>query len=171
MSEYRSLVLTIIAIFIITLLGAYFSPTFSEQRTYVELFVFFGSLLFIFSIVAIFASLGFYSFALYLSLFLTIVVSMFGVLGALLVTAMTYFLWGSIFALEVLLFFNGSQSAREWFMTRYTFKTFKMEYRAFYPLMGLLYLVLEVLPHLFSKENLLKFTPSDVLKEMETLLK
>ncbi len=171
MSEYRSLALTVLAIFIITLLGAYFSPTFSEQRTYLELFVFFGSLLFIFSVVAIFASLGFYSFALYLSLFLAVTMSMFGVMGALLVTAMTYFLWGSIFAMEVLLFFNGSQSAREWFMSRYTFKTFKMEYRAFYPLMGLLYILLEVLPHLFSKERFVKFTPSEVLKEMEVLLK
>lgn len=170
MSEYRSLALTIIAIFIITLLGAYFSPTFSEQRTYLELFVFFGALLFIFSVVVIFASLGFYSFSLYLSLFLAIVISIFGIFSALFITAMTYFLWGSIFAMEVLLFFNGSQSAKEWFVTRYTFKVFHMEYRAFYPLMGLLYLLLEVLPHLFSKEKFLKFTPSKVLKEMETLL-
>jgi len=151
MQEYRSLALTIIAIFLITLLGAYFSPTFAEQKTYLELFISFGSLLFIFSIVAIFASLGFHSFALYMSIFLAIVVSMFGVLGAFLVTAMTYFLWGSIFAMEILLFYNGSQSAKEWFVARYDFKTFKMEYRVFYPLMGLLYVVLEVIPHLFLK--------------------
>lgn len=171
MSEYRSLALTILAIFIITLIGAYFSPTFSEQRTYLELFVFFGSLLFIFSVVAIFASLGFHSFALYLSLFLAVVVSMFGLLGALLVTALSYFVWGSIFAMEVLLFHNGSQSAEEWFLSRYSFKTFKMEYYAFYPLMGLLYILLEFIPCLFSKVKFLKFTPSNVLKEMETLLK
>lgn len=170
MNEYRSLALTILAIFIITLLGAYFSPTFSEQKTYLELFIFFGSLLFIFSVVAIFASLGFHSFALYMSIFLAIVVSMFGVLGAFLVTAMTYFLWGSIFAMEVLLFYNGSQSAKEWFIARYDFKTFKMEYRVFYPLMGLLYVILEVIPHLFSKEKLVSFSPSKVLKEMEKLL-
>ena len=170
MQEYRSLALTIIAIFFITLLGAYFSPTFAEQKTYLELFIFFGSLLFIFSIVAIFASLGFHSFALYMSIFLAIVVSMFGVLGAFLVTAMTYFLWGSIFAMEVLLFHNGSTSAKEWFIARYTFKTFKMEYKVFYPLMGLLYVILEVIPHLFSKEKLVSFSPSKVLKEMEALL-
>ena len=171
MSKHRTLALTIIAIFIFTLLGAYFSPTFSEQRSFLELFFFFGALLFIFSVVAIFATLGFVSFALYFALFLAIITSLFGIEGALLVTALSYFLWGSIFAMEVLLFFNGSHSAKEWFITRYTFKTFKMEYRAFYPLMGLLYVMLEILPHLFSKEKIARFTPSDVLKEMESLLK
>lgn len=170
MSEYRSLVLTVIGIFIITLLGAYFSPSFAEQKTYLELFMFFGSLLFIFAVVAIFASLGFHSFALFLSIFLAAVISLYGVLGAFIVTSMTYFLWGSIFAMEVLLFHNGSTSAKEWFISRYKFKTFKMEYYAFYPLMGLLYVVLEFIPHLFLKEKLVKFTPSKVLKEMEELL-
>lgn len=171
MSEYRSLTLTVIAIFIITWLAAYFSPSFAEQKTYLELFILSGSLLFIFSVVAIFATLGFHSFALFLSAFLAAIIVMYGVLGALLVTAMTYFLWGSIFAMEVLLFYNGSQSAKDWFVSRYDFKTFKMEYFAFYPLMGMLYILLEVIPYLLSKERLLKFTPSKVLKEMETLLK
>lgn len=170
MSEYRPLALTVIAIFIITLLAAYFSPSFSEQKTYLELFILFGSLLFIFSVVVIFAILGFYSFALFLSIFLAAVIAMYGIIGALLVTAMTYFLWGSIFAMEVLLFYNGSQSAKEWFVSRYDFKTFKIEYFAFYPLMAMLYILLEFIPYLFSKERLLKFTPSKVLKEMEKLL-
>jgi len=170
MKPYRSLAFTILAIFIITILAAYFSPTFTQQKTYLELFIAFGSLLFIFSIVSIFASLGFHSFALYLSVFLAIVITMFGVVGAFLVTFITYILWGSIFAMEVLLFYNGSQSAKEWFISRYTFKTFKMEYKVFYPLLGILYILLEFIPHLFSKEKLVKFTPSKVLKEMEELL-
>ena len=170
MNEYRSLVLTVISIFTITLLAAYFSPSFAEQKTYLELFILFGSLLFIFAVVVIFATLGFHSFALFLSLFLAAVIAMYGVLGALLITAVTYFLWGSIFAMEVLLFYNGSESAKEWFVSRYDFKTFKMEYFAFYPLMGMLYILLEFIPYLFSKEKLLKFTPSKVLKEMEALL-
>jgi len=160
----------VIAIFIITLLAAYFSPSFAEQRSYLELFILFGSLLFIFAVVVIFATLGFHSFSLFLSIFLAAVIAMYGVLGALLVTAMTYFLWGSIFAMEVLLFYNGSQSAKEWFVSRYDFKTFKIEYFAFYPLMGMLYILLEFIPYLFSKERLVKFTPSKVLKEMEALL-
>ena len=62
MSEHRSLALTIIAIFIVTLMAAYFSPSFAEQRSYLELFILLGSLLFIFSVVVIFATLGFHSF-------------------------------------------------------------------------------------------------------------
>lgn len=170
MSEYRSLTLTVIAIFVITLMAAYFSPSFAEQKSYLELFILLGSLLFIFSVVVIFATLGFHSFALFLSIFLAAVIALYGILGALLVTVMTYFLWGSIFAMEVLLFYNGSESAKEWFVSRYNFKTFKMEYFAFYPLMGMLYILLEFLPYIFSKEKLLKFTPSKVLKEMEELL-
>ncbi len=170
MSEYRSLALTVIALFMITLSAAYFSPSFAEQKTYLELFILFGSLLFIFAVVVIFATLGFHSFALFLSLFLAAVIAMYGVLGALLITVVTYFLWGSIFAMEVLLFYNGSESAKEWFVSRYDFKTFKMEYFAFYPLMGMLYILLEFIPYLFSKERLVKFTPSKVLKEMEKLL-
>jgi membrane-associated HD superfamily phosphohydrolase len=169
-SEYRSLTLTVIAIFVITLMAAYFSPSFAEQKSYLELFILLGSLLFIFSVVVIFATLGFHSFALFLSIFLAAVIALYGILGALLVTVMTYFLWGSIFAMEVLLFYNGSESAKEWFVSRYNFKTFKMEYFAFYPLMGMLYILLEFLPYIFSKEKLLKFTPSKVLKEMEELL-
>ncbi len=170
MSEYRSLALTVIAIFIITLLAAYFSPSFAEQKSYLELFILFGSLLFIFAVVVIFATLGFHSFALFLTIFLAALIALYGVLAALLVTVMTYFLWGSIFAMELLLFYNGSESAKAWFISRYDFKTFKMEYFAFYPLMGMLYILLEFIPYLFSKEKLVKFTPSKVLKEMEELL-
>ncbi len=171
MREYRSLALTVIAIFIVTLVGAFFSPTFNEQKTYLELFFLFGSLLFIFSILVIFAAIGFSSFSLYLALFLAIVMAMYGVEGALLVTGMTYFFLGSIFAMEVLLFYNHVKSAKEWFIARYTFKTFKNEYYAFYPMMGMLYILLEFIPHFLYREKLLKFSPSRVLKEMEEILK
>jgi len=171
MREYRSLALTVIAIFIVTSIGAYFSPTFNEQKTYLELFFLFGSLLFIFSILVIFAAIGFSSFSLYLALFLAIVMGIYGVEGALLVTGMTYFFWGSIFAMEVLLFYNHVKSAKEWFISRYTFKTFKNEYYTFYPMMGMLYILLEFIPHFLYREKLLKFSPSRVLKEMEKILK
>ena len=171
MREYRSLALTVIAIFIVTLVGAFFSPTFNEQKTWLELFFLFGALLFIFSILVIFAAIGFSSFSLYLAIFLAAVMGMYGVEGALLVTGMTYFFWGSIFAMEVLLFYNHVKSAKEWFIARYTFKTFKNEYYAFYPMMGMLYILLEFVPSLFYREKLLKFSPSRVLKEMEEILK
>jgi len=171
MKEYRSLVLTIIAIFIITFAGAYFSPTFSEQKTFLELFVLFGSLLFIFSVVVIFAAIGFASFSLYLSLFLAAVMGMYGVEGALLVTSITYIVWGSVFAMEVLLFYNHIISAQEWFIERYTFKSFKNEYYVFYPMMLAAYIFLELVPSIFYRESFLKFHPSKVLKVMEEILK
>ena len=171
MQEYRSLALTIIAIFIITLIGAYFSPTFSEQKTYLELFLLFGSLLFIFAVVVIFAAIGFASFSLYLALFLAAVMGMYGVEGAFLVTGMTYLIWGSIFAMEVLLFYNGLKSAQAWFTERYTFKSFKNEYYAFYPMMMIAYFFLELIPSIFYRESFLKFHPSKVLKVMEEILK
>ena len=170
MKEYRSLALTIIAIFIITLVGAYFSPTFSEQKTYLELFFLFGSLLFIFAVVVIFAAIGFSSFSLYLAIFLAAVMGMYGVEGALLVTGMTYLIWGSIFAMEVLLFYNGLKSAEEWFVERYTFKSFKNEYYAFYPMLMIAYFFLELIPSFLYRESFLRFEPSKVLQVMKDIL-
>ena len=171
MREYRSVALTVMAIFVVTLVGAVFSPTFQEQKTYLELFFLFGALLFIFSILVIFAAIGFSSFSLYLALFLAVVMGMYGVEGALLVTGMTYFFWGSIFSMEVLLFYHHVKSAKEWFIQRYTFNSFKNEYYAFYPMIGMLYILLEFVPNIFYREKLLKFSPSRVLKEMEEILK
>ncbi len=170
MREYRSLALTIIAIFIITLLGAYFSPTFNEQKNFLELFILLGSLLFIFSALVIFAVIGFASFSLYLALFLAAVMGIYGIEGALLVTGITYMVWGSIFAMEVLLFYNGLKSAQEWFTKRYTFKSFKNEYYAFYPLLFIAYVFLEWIPSLLYRESFLKFSPSKVLEVMEEVL-
>lgn len=171
MQEYRSLALIILAIFLVTLTGAYFSPTFTEQQTYLGLFMSFGALLFIFSIVTIFASLGFHTFALYMSIVIAIITVMFGVLGALIVVLITYIAWGAIFAMEVLLFDAGAKSAKEWFSSRYKFKEFKAEFYAFYPMIGFIYLLLEIIPSILSRESVIDFSPTRVLKEMEELLK
>ena len=170
MREYRSLALTVIAIFVIILVGAYFSPTFHEQKTFLELFILLGSLLFIFSALVIFAIIGFSSFSLYLAIFLAAVMGMYGIEGALLVTGMTYLIWGSIFAMEVLLFYNGLKSAQAWFIERYTFKSFKNEYYAFYPMLMFAYFFLELVPSLLYRESFLKFKPSKVLEVMEDIL-
>jgi len=170
MHEYRSLALTVLAIFAVTLLAAYFSPTFQEQRGYIELFFLLGAVLFIISTLAIFAYLGFSSFALYMALFLAVVIAMFGILGAVIVVLLTYMSWGSVFAMEVLLFDSGVESAKEWFIARYKFKAFKAEYYAFYPMLGFIYLILEILPNVLSRESMVDFSPSRVLKEMEMLL-
>ncbi len=171
MKEYRSLAFTVIAIFIIILAGAYFSTTFNEEKTFLELFMLLGSLLFIFSALVLFAAIGFSSFALYLAVFLAAVMGMYGINGALLVTGMTYFVWGSIFAMEVLLFYNGLKSAREWFTARYTFQSFKNEYYAFYPMLFVAYVFLELIPSVLFRESFLKFNPSKALKVMKEVLK
>ena len=170
MHEYRSLALVILAIFAVTLLGAYFSPTFTEQRTYLQLFMAFGALLFIFSVVVIFASLGFRSFALFLAVIVAIAIVILGVMGAFVIVLLTYMAWGSVFAMEVLLFDAGTQSAKEWFEERYTFKEFKAEFYAFYPMIGFIYLLLEVIPNIFNRESVIDFSPSRVLQAMKELL-
>ncbi len=170
MKEYRSLALIVIALFVITLVGAYFSPTFNEQKTFLELFILMGALLFIFSALVIFATIGFASFAIYLAIFIAAVMGMYGIEGAFLVTGLTYLVWGSIFSMEVLLFYNGLKSAQEWFEERYTFKSFKNEYYAFYPMLFIAYLFLELIPSFLYRESFLKFKPSKVLKRMEKFL-
>jgi hypothetical protein len=170
MQEYRSLALIVLSIFAVTLLGAYFSPTFQEQKGWLELFFLFGAVLFIVSTLAIFATLGFSSFAIYMAVFLSAVIAMFGILGAVIVVLLTYIAWGSIFAMEVLLYDSGAVSAKEWFLSRYTFKTFKAEYYAFYPMIGFIYFLLEIVPSLLSRESVIDFSPRRVLKEMENLL-
>lgn len=170
MSEYRYLALVILGIFAVILLGAYFSPTFEEQKGYLDLFMILGAVIFIVSTLAVFARLGFSSFALFMAVFLAAVIALFGILGAVIVILVTYIAWGSMFAMEVLLFDAGAQSAKEWFLTRYKFETFKVEFYAFYPMLGFIYIILEILPNLLSRESVIDFSPSRVLKEMEELL-
>jgi len=170
MKEYHSLALSILAIFIVTLLAAYFSTSFNTQKTYLELFMAFGALLFIFSLIIIFLSLGFKTFSLYMAIVLALVITLFGVLGAVILVLVTYIVWGSVFAMEILLFDAGALSAKEWFEARYTFKTFKQEFYLFYPMLGFVYLLLEVLPNIMRRKSVIDFSPSRVLKEMEKIL-
>lgn len=171
MKEHLYLIATIIAIFALTLTGAILSPTFDEQQTYLQLFFLLGSLLFIFSMLVVFASIGFKSFSLFLALFISIVMVVFGIEGALLISVLTYFTWGFIFAIEILLFDHGVESAKRWFIERYNFESFKKEYYVFYPMIGLLYILLEVIPHLLYKDKLIGFNPSKVMGEIEKFLK
>ncbi len=170
MKEYRSLILVILAIFAITLAGAYYSPTFEAQKNWLELFFIFGALLFIFSALVIFATIGFGSFAIYAAIFLAAVMGLYGVKGAFLVAFLSYFTWGFVFAMELLLFYNGLRSAREWFEKRYTYKSFRYEYYVFYPMLFLSYIFLEFIPSILYRESFLKFKPSRALKAMKEIL-
>ena len=171
MKESGYLILTIVALFVITLTGAYFSPTFEEQKSFLEIFYLSGALLFIFSALVIFATIGFGSFAIYGAIFLAAVMGMYGIEGAVLVVGMTYFLWGSIFAMQVLLFYHHLKSATEWFKKRYTYRSFGREFKVFYPMLWVAYFFLEFIPSILYREDFLRFIPSRVLEEMEEVLK
>ncbi|HHD72943.1 MAG TPA: hypothetical protein ENL02_03430 [Epsilonproteobacteria bacterium] len=171
LKEYRYLILIIFAIFAILMAGALFSPSFTEQKTYLELFMLMGSLLFIFSVLVVVVILGFSSFALYMTFFIAAVIAMYGIEGALLVIGLTYVTWGFVFAIELLLVDQNVESATEWFQKRYTFTSFKREYYAFYPMMLILHLLIEILPSLMHRESISRFSPQQVFEKMRELLK
>jgi hypothetical protein len=168
--EYGYLFLTIVALFGIILAGAIFSPTFEEQKSFLELFYLSGAVLFIFSALVIFATIGFGSFAIYGAIFLAAVMGIYGVEGALLFTGLTYVVWGSIFAMQVLLFYHHLKTATEWFESRYTFKSFYYEYHVFYPMLWVAYFFLEFVPSIIYREDFLKVVPARVVGEMRELL-
>ncbi|MEA3492609.1 MAG: hypothetical protein U9R27_11985 [Campylobacterota bacterium] len=170
LKEYRDLIVIIFAIFTILLVGAIFSHSFTQQRTYMELFMLMGSLLFVFSALVLFAILGFSSFALYLTIFIAAVMVMYGIVGAILVIAITYLIWGFIFSIELLLVDNGVVSAIDWFKRRYDFQSFKWEYYAFYPLLLILYILIELFPNILHGEEMRRFSPKKVFEKMREIL-
>ncbi|MDD5406222.1 MAG: hypothetical protein PHE73_04670 [Sulfurovaceae bacterium] len=171
MKNYLWLALIIVLIFAITLAGAIFSPSFSERMSYLELFMTMGSLLFVFSVLVVVAILGFSSFAIFLAIIASIIMAIFGVEIALIMIGITYASWGLIFAMQLLLFEHGAKGAKEWFIDRYTHRSFFVEYRFFYPLLGVVYLLLELLPYLIFKDNIAAFKPSAIADKIDKILK
>jgi len=169
--EYAYLALTVATIFAITLMGAIYSPTFEQQRGFLELFFMMGALLFVFSALVIFATIGFRSFAIYGALFLAAVMGIYGIEGALLVAGFTYIVWGFVYAMQFLLLQYGVKNAVVWFEKRYDYKSFTYEYYLFYPMLWLGYIFLEYLPNLLTGEKRIPFKPKRVLEGMRDLLK
>jgi len=170
LKEYRGVLLIIFAIFGILLVGAYYSPTFTEEKHFLELFALFGSLLFIFSALVIAAVLGFSSFALYMALFVAAVTAMYGIEGTLLVIVLTYLAWGLAFSIQLLLVYNGVESAIEWFSRRYDIQHFRQEYYLFMPMTYLLYLLIEIVPNLLHGERVSYFSPKEAYLKIEKVL-
>jgi hypothetical protein len=171
MKDYLWLALIIVFIFAITLAGAIFSPSFSQRLSYLELFMTMGSLLFVFSVLVVIAALGFNSFAIFLAIIVSIIMAMFGIEAAFIMIGITYVLWGLIFAIQLLLFEHEAKGAKEWFTDRYTHRSFLAEYRFFYPLLGIVYILLEYLPHLIYRDNIASFKPSDTAIKIDEMLK
>jgi hypothetical protein len=170
MREYRELIVTIFVIFGLTLIGAFFSPTFSEQKSYLELFMLFGSLLFIFSVLVILATIGFSSFALYLAIVVAAIMLLLGIWSAFLAVSMTYGIWGFIFSIELLLVDHDVPTAISWFQERYDFQSFRGEYYAFYPMILFVYILVEFIPSLFDQEKSKRFSPHQVFEKMRNIL-
>ena len=170
MKEYLPIALIIFAIFVLIFLGAVYSPTFSEQKGFLELFMLLGGLLFVFSLLAVAVILGFSSFALFLTIFLVAIMLLFGIESVFLMGFSIYILWGLIFTMQLLLFDHNVSTAKEWFQSRYTKKSFKLEFYAFYPLLGSIYLMLEYLPALIYKDSMLSFSPKRIQEKMNDFL-
>jgi hypothetical protein len=168
--EYRDIIVIIFSIFGILLMGAYFSDSFTQKMNYLELFMVLGSLLFIFSMLVVFVIVGFSSFAIYMAIFIAIVVLMYGISVAIIMTSMTYLVWGIIFSIELLLAYHNVTSAIEWFKKRYNFDTFRVEYYAFYPITILLYLLIDVIPNMLYGEKVERFSPNMIFEKMRELL-
>ena len=162
---------SVVAAFLLLLAGAWSSPTFSEQQSYIEAAAVIGALLFVFSSVVVIAAMGFHSFALFMALFLAMAISLYGIKAGLLVLGMTYTVWGLVFAIELLLYHNGVESAVRWFRERYTFRTFSGEYRVFYPMIWGFWFLFEYLPHRFTGESIARFNPREVRDRMRQELR
>jgi hypothetical protein len=171
MREYRSLALIILATFGLLALGARFSPTYTQQMSYAQAIVFGGSVLFIASVVILVAAIGFRTFALYLAVLMGLAVAAFGPIGGVWVLGLTYLSWGFVFAMQLLLVLNDVPSAIAWFRRHYTFRTFRVEYTFFYPMLWVMYLLLEVIPRLLYRDRLLYLHPNEILDKMEHLLR
>jgi len=170
MKEYSDLISVVLAIFVTLLIGAYFSPSFEEQKTFLQTFLNLAVLLFAFTLLVVVAYIGFQSFALYMAVFIAMVLFMVGVYAVVLVVGVSYFIWGFIFGFEALLVGHKVASAQEWFKGRYTYQSFYREYLVFYPMIMLVYTIVEVLPCLLGFEKPKRFKPNEILKQMQEIL-
>jgi len=163
----------LITAFIVILLGigAFYSPTFTQKMGYAQSILLVGELWFIASVLILVAALGFHTFSLFLSVLTTIAIVGFGVYGGFVVLSLVYLSWGFVFSLQLLLVHHHVLSAIDWFRERYTFADFQAEYRMFYPMLWILYVLLDLLPHLFFREPMDRFTPLKTLQYLQTILR
>jgi hypothetical protein len=160
----------VLSIFGLLGLGTFVSPAYSQQISYAQGFLLAGALLFIASVLIVVAAIGFRSYALYLAVLVAMAIAAYGLYGGILVLLLTYASWGFVFSLQLLLVYHHVQTAMEWFKERYTWSTFYAEYRIFYPALWFLYFFLEVVPHIFLRDHMVRFDPQRILHLMEQAL-
>ncbi len=66
---------------------------------------------------------------------------------------LTYLSWGFVVAIETVLVMAGSPFAIRWVRRRYKLKFYMFEVYLFYPMIWIGYLLLEVIPWLFHREE------------------
>ena len=162
---------TVVGVFFLLLAGAWSSPDFSEQQSYIEALAMFASLLFVFSVVVVVAALGFRSFALFMAVFVAMAVSLYGYRAGVMVVGMSYLVWGLVFAIQLLLVHHRVEGALRWFRERYTFQSFGYEYKAFYPMIWIFYFFFEYLPSRLGSDKHIDFDPSEVYEMMKKELR
>ena len=167
---YKSIVASIIFIFFILLAGYYTSPTFVEEQSFLEAVGTFIALVFAFSVMVVLSALGLSSFAIFVSIFLAMAISLYGIEAGVIAIGMSYTIWGLVFAIELLLVHNGNKRAVEWFKDRYSFKAFEIEYKIFYPMLWLFYFLLEIVPHYIFGDKLNPFYPEEVKEKLKEVL-
>lgn len=169
--EYSPLSFIAAVILTLFLLASWLSPAPREQLTYLQYFFMTLATLYILVTLLVFVVLGFKKLAYYLTIFLTMAIYMGGLYAAAVVIFLTYISWGFVFSMETLLAYSGVESAKEWFIRRYDYKSFEREYGIFYPLVLCFYFLLEWLPHRVHGEYIASFNPNKVLIEMREILK
>ena len=80
---------------------------------------------------------------------------------------LTYMVWGFIVAFEVILGMSGSKIALKWIKKHHTYRMLYNEVKAFYPMLLVGYLFLEIIPHyIFKADPLVKFDLDKLFKEL-----
>lgn len=170
MKEQNDLIAVVLAILATLFVGLYFSPTFGDPKSFMLILMNLVILILAFGLLVTIAYFGFRSFALYGALFTAMVMVMFGLVWVMLVIVMTYVIWGFIFGFEALLVGHRVKSAEEWFKGRYTYQSFYKEYLVFYPMIMVVYTIVEILPCLLGFEKPKRFSSNAILERMKEIL-
>jgi len=170
MREQSDLIAIVLAIFATLMVGVYLSPSFEETKSLLLILMNILIVVVVFGLLVGIAYLGFASFALYGAIFVAMVMAMFGFYGVLLVVGMSYLIWGFIFAFEALLVGHRVVSAQEWFKGRYTYASFYKEYLVFYPMLFIVYAIVEALPTWLDFQKPPRFDPHAILLRMREIL-
>ena len=170
MREYLSLGWILVALFSLLSIGAIFSPTYTQQIGYIEALLLGANVLFIVSAAILVGTVGVQSLAFYVLVLSGLALVAFGPMGSVLVLGISYAAWGWIFAVQVLLAYQKVPSAIAWLRDHNICQTFQLEFRLFVPILWLLYLLLEWIPHWADRKPIMRFDSHIIRKKLTAIL-